>query len=238
MVVLKPSRAHLIEGNRMMRFEDVYEGWQTRRLSQSEAAEILDVCERSFRRYIARYEDGEGDLNSLADKRLSQASKRRAADNEVAALIELYQRSLSGWAFRTHQDRLVKELAKLGITTMAQANVYLDQTYMAQHKAEFAREPACLDSAHVPYLAQAALADILCEQHERVVGLDHTVRFEGLTLQIPDQEILYSYSRTHVRVHRYVDGTLLVWLGPRLLARFDQDGSFLCASLCPLALAA
>jgi hypothetical protein len=73
-------------------------------------------------------------------------------------------------------------------------------------------------------VAQAQLGDILCEQHERVVGLDNTVRFEGLILQIPEQEIRYSYSRTTVRVHRYVDGTLSVWHGPRLLERFDARG--------------
>ena len=62
-----------------MRFQEVYEGWRERRLSQSEAAEILGVCERSFRRYSARYEDSEGDLNSLADKRLSQAVQQAGA---------------------------------------------------------------------------------------------------------------------------------------------------------------
>jgi transposase len=376
-----------------MRFQEVYEGWRERRLSQSEAAEILGVCVRSLRRYIARYEDGEGDLSSLADKRLSQASKRRASGGEIDALIALYQSRFIGWnvkhfcshykrhqeslgqpprsytwvkstlqgaglvpkvagrgkhhkkrdpkplvgmmihqdasthawvpgahwdlvvtmddatsehlsmffcaqegtasslhgigqaiaryglfcsfytdrgahyfttpvaggkvdkanltqvgrackqlgiehiaayspqargrserAFRTHQDRLVKELAQHSITTMRQANVYLEQTYRAQHNAEFARPPAGTGSAFVPYVAQAQLGDILCEQHERVVGLDNTARFEGLILQIPEQEIRYSYSRTTVRVHRYVDGTLSVWHGPRLLERFDAQG--------------
>jgi len=80
-----------------MRFQEVYEGWRERRLSQSEAAEILGVCERSFRRYSARYEDSEGDLNSLADKRLSQTSKRKAASTEIDALIALYQSRFIGW---------------------------------------------------------------------------------------------------------------------------------------------
>ena len=76
----------------------------------------------------------------------------------------------------------------------------------------------------MPYVAQAQLGDIVCEQHERVVGNDNTVRFDNLVLQIPEQEIRYSYSRTTVRVHRYVDGTLSVWHGPRLLERFDAQG--------------
>jgi hypothetical protein len=35
----------------------VYEGWQARRLTQEEAARLLGVCERTFRRYIDRYKD-------------------------------------------------------------------------------------------------------------------------------------------------------------------------------------
>lgn len=35
-----------------MRFEEAYAGWQAGRLRQEEAARLLGVCERSFRRYI------------------------------------------------------------------------------------------------------------------------------------------------------------------------------------------
>ena len=38
------------------------------------------------------------------------------------------------------------------------------------------------------------------------------------------EQIRYSYSRTTVRVHRYVDGSLSVWHGPRLLEHFDARG--------------
>ncbi len=51
-----------------MRFEDVSERWSVKRLTQEEAAQLLGVCERTFRRYIDRYED-EG-LDGLIDKRM------------------------------------------------------------------------------------------------------------------------------------------------------------------------
>jgi transposase len=53
-----------------MRFEEAYGGWQNGRLTQEEAARLLGVCDRTFRRYIDRYED-EG-LDGLIDKRLNQ----------------------------------------------------------------------------------------------------------------------------------------------------------------------
>ena len=51
-----------------MRFEETYEGWNAGRLTQFEAARILGMCERSFRRYLLRYE-AEG-LEGLIDRRL------------------------------------------------------------------------------------------------------------------------------------------------------------------------
>ena len=57
-------------------FEEVYFGWNESRLTQEEAARILGVCDRTFRRYIDRY-DHEG-MEGLSDRHLTQASFRRA----------------------------------------------------------------------------------------------------------------------------------------------------------------
>lgn len=78
-----------------MRFEETYEGWNAGRLTQFEAARILGVCERSFRRYLLKYE-AEG-LEGLLDRRLEQASHRRAPVDEVMALTEQYRTRHSGW---------------------------------------------------------------------------------------------------------------------------------------------
>jgi hypothetical protein len=78
-----------------MRFEETYEGWNAGRLTQFEAARILGMCERSFRRYLLRYET-EG-LEGLIDRRLEQASHRRAPVDEVIALTEQYRTRHSGW---------------------------------------------------------------------------------------------------------------------------------------------
>ena len=78
-----------------MRFEETYEGWNAGRLTQFEAARILGMCERSFRRYLLKYE-AEG-LEGLIDRRLEQASHRRAPVDEVMALTEQYRTRHSGW---------------------------------------------------------------------------------------------------------------------------------------------
>ena len=40
-----------------MRFEQAYEGWTEKRLTREEAARLLGVCPRTFRRTINRYEE-------------------------------------------------------------------------------------------------------------------------------------------------------------------------------------
>jgi len=81
-----------------MRFEEAYEKWNVGRLTQAEAAYLLGMCERSFRRYVVRYE-AEG-LEGLVDRRLEQVSQRRAPVDEVLAVTDRYQRQHVGWNVR------------------------------------------------------------------------------------------------------------------------------------------
>jgi len=89
------KRAEWLQETRKMRFEEAYGGWQNGRLTQEEAASLLGVCERTFRRYIDRYED-EG-LDGLIDKRLNQVSQRRAPVDEVMRLVDRYRSKHEGW---------------------------------------------------------------------------------------------------------------------------------------------
>ncbi len=60
-----------------MRFEEAYEQWNVGRLSQADAARLLGVCERSFRRYLVRYEvDGMAGLLGSGSNR-HRTDKRR-----------------------------------------------------------------------------------------------------------------------------------------------------------------
>jgi len=81
-----------------MRFEEVYERWTEHRLTQEEAAELLGVSERQFRRQCRRYEsDG---LDGLIDRRLGQVSTRRAPVDEVLRLVNQYRDRYGGWSVK------------------------------------------------------------------------------------------------------------------------------------------
>ena len=379
------KRTQLLQETRKMHFEEILNIWTERRLTQEEAARMLGVTDRTFRRYLARY--NEGGMDALLDKRLTQVSARMAPADEVMALVERYTSRHKGWnvrhfhswyqreggtrsytwvknqlqkakavpkgkkrgahrkkrerspmpgmmvhqdgsthewvvgqkwdlivtmddannehysmffveeegtvssfagvkevilshglfcsfysdrgshywhtpeaggkvdkknltqfgramhqlgiemipayspeargrserAFATHQDRLVKELAFFGITDMAEANRYLRERYLPAFNAEFMEPATEAGSCFVPLLAGQRIDDILCEQYDRTVGRDNCVSFEGRSLQIPQDRHRCNYVNAKVRVHRYPNGSLAIFHGPRRLADYHPD---------------
>ena len=132
-------------------------------------------------------------------------------------------RGRSERAFRTVQDRWPNELALAGITERAAANRSLPEQVLPQHNDRVlvrATEPG---TAFIPWVG-THLAEILCVQEERVVAKDNTVRYQGLSLQIPQNPHRFHEVKVTVRVHAYPDGTLAVFQGPRCLARYHADG--------------
>ncbi len=65
---------------------------------QQEAADLLSVSERQFRRQCRRYES-EG-LEGLIDLRLGQVSTRRAPVDEVLCLVNQYRDRYVGWSVK------------------------------------------------------------------------------------------------------------------------------------------
>lgn len=378
-------RTELLQEVRRMRFEEAYGDWKRKRLTQEEAARILGVCDRTFRRYIQRFDDG--GMEALLDKRISQASHRLAPADEVIALADRYRKRYLGWnachfhshyrrdggrrsytwvkmrlqeaglikkasrrgahrkrreraplpgmmihqdgsrhqwvpgqewdlivtmddatnehysmffvpeegtwssfrgvrevflkrgifcslytdrgthywhtpeeggkvdkehptqfgramkqmgiemipayspeargrserMFGTHQDRLTKELALYGITEMEAANRYIEEVYLPAFNEEFNQPPLEEGTAFVPLIG-ANLNEILCERHDRQVGHDNCVSFKGKKLQIPADKHRCHYVKTNVRLHRYENGRMAVFHGPRRLADYDEDG--------------
>ena len=88
-------RTEWLQETRKMRFKEAHEGYTSGRLTQAEAAQLLGVCDRTFRRYMGKYD--EGGLDALMDKRLTQASHRCAPVDEVMQLTEQYQSRYLGW---------------------------------------------------------------------------------------------------------------------------------------------
>jgi len=124
--------------------------------------------------------------------------------------------------FGTLQKRLPQELRSQGITTMDEANRFIRDVFLPDHNARFVREPEDATSAFVDFAG--TVEDILCVHEERVVSGDNTVRYKGLTLQVPANRHRHHFVKARVRVHEYPDGKLALFHGPRCIGRYDADG--------------
>jgi transposase len=128
--------------------------------------------------------------------------------------------------FGTLQDRLPKELALAGITTIEAANHWLAETYIADHNKRFAITAEQEGSAFVA-AATGAWREILCIQEDRAVGNDNTVKWQRVSLQLPPCRLRPHFVKATVRVHQYPDGQLAVFWGPHRLADYDAHGTII-----------
>ena len=100
-------RTEQAQGLRLMKFEEVYARTTARLLSQAEAAEVLGVSERTFRRWRDRYEaDG---AEGLYDRSLGRLSARRAPLDEVARVLALFDTRYWDFTAKHFHEKLVAE---------------------------------------------------------------------------------------------------------------------------------
>jgi len=90
-----------------MKFEAVLGRWRRRELDQMEAAEILGMTERTFRRWYRRYE--EDGTEGLADRRLGKPSAKRVPEGWADRVEDLYRERYLGFNARHFWEHLVKD---------------------------------------------------------------------------------------------------------------------------------
>jgi transposase len=98
-------RAEILEGVRMLKLRDVLSRWESKQISQFEAAELMGVSERTFRRWARRFEE-EGEAG-LVDRRLGKPSPRRVPAAEAERVAELYRTRYGGFTAKHFHERLV-----------------------------------------------------------------------------------------------------------------------------------
>ena len=100
------DRARIHEGIRRMRFTDVLGRSERSELSQMEAAELLGISERTFRRWRDPPPRKSG-VAGLADRRLAP-SLRRAPMAEIERMLGLYRDLYRGFTVKHFHEQLGK----------------------------------------------------------------------------------------------------------------------------------
>jgi transposase len=100
-------RTEAREAVRMAMFLNILNRWESAELNQEEAAELLGVSERTFRRWTRRYEeDGEA---GLAHRRLGKASGRRVPADRAEEVERLYRERYQGFTVKHFHEHLVRD---------------------------------------------------------------------------------------------------------------------------------
>lgn len=100
------DRAALHEGLRRMRFASLLDRQTDGGITQAEAAEMLGVHERTFRRWRDRFEE-EG-AAGLADRRLGLPSLKRAPASEIERMLGLFRDSYADFTVKHFHEQLQK----------------------------------------------------------------------------------------------------------------------------------
>ncbi len=88
----------------MLKLRDVMSRWEREELSQLEAAELLGMHERTFRRWARRFEaDGE---EGLCDRRLGRRSGRAIGQRDADEIERLYRERYQGFTAKHFHEYL------------------------------------------------------------------------------------------------------------------------------------
>ena len=101
------TRARILQEVRQMRFEELYERRQRRDVTMAEAAEMLGVTERTFRRWSGRF-DTEG-AAGLQDRRIGRLSARAGPVDEALRMLTWYETRYTGWTVKHFHERWQQE---------------------------------------------------------------------------------------------------------------------------------
>jgi hypothetical protein len=107
----------------------------------------------------------------------------------------------------THQDRLIKKMGRKKIGTHEEANRFLQEQYLTDHNARFAREPAQPQDYHRKAPGRRELDQAFCLETERSISNDWVVRYEKRFFQL-ERHSDYPPRQAKVTVCEWEDGRI------------------------------
>ncbi|NQU18381.1 MAG: ISNCY family transposase [Candidatus Saganbacteria bacterium] len=117
--------------------------------------------------------------------------------------------------FETLQDRLVKELRLAGITTLKQANIFLEN-YLPKYNARFAVKPLRKTNLHRPIPKHLKLKELFCIKEYRTIGNGFTFYWKNRIFLIKNPSITMKKQR--VCVMEQFDGKITLKLKDKSLS--------------------
>lgn len=121
--------------------------------------------------------------------------------------------------FNTLQDRLVKELRLAGISTIEEANQFVEKTFIPQFNQKFAVLAQKKGDLHKPLTnwERDNLDKIFSRQNVRVVNNDFTIRFRNQWWQLSETQPTLVLRKDKVLIEERIDGQIFISLRNKYL---------------------
>jgi len=111
--------------------------------------------------------------------------------------------------FGTLQDRLIKELRLQDISTIPEANVFLEKIFIPDFNRRFSVSPRETANMHHPLTEKerASLPAILSRQSVRIIRNDFTIAYRKSWYQLAEDQPVTVFKKNAVIVEERLDGT-------------------------------
>jgi len=119
--------------------------------------------------------------------------------------------------FGTLQDRLVKELRLKGISTIAEANTFLEAEFLPEFNERFQKQAKKKADFHQPLTVKDNLAKSFSIKSERLVNNDFTISFKNQWYQLDSVQPKLVLPRSKVTIEERLDGSLVIGQNDKIL---------------------
>lgn len=173
-----------------------------------------------FGRMVDTYTDR--DSMFTVARRAGETEQQRLAADRLTQIGRALRELGMGWmaanspqakgrverSFETDQDRLVKHLRLARVTTMREANEFLEKEYWPEWNERFARPLTGIVDLHRPLTAQQDLEACLSHVEHHVIDNGFTFRFAGRRYRILRQDVKGGMRGQRVRVELRLSGEI------------------------------
>ena len=132
-------------------------------------------------------------------------------------------RGRSERSFGTWQGRLPQELRLAGVSTVEEANVFLNEHYIAEFNDKFT-VPAREKGTAFRRTSRRDLNWVFTVQTERVVAKDNTVTIGDQSWQLEKSRFRHCLAGSRVTIHEHLDRSISIRFGPHVVGRYAAGG--------------
>ena len=112
--------------------------------------------------------------------------------------------------FKTLQDRLIKELRLNNISTIEEANEFLEKIFIPKFNAKFSVEPRAKVNLHkkVTQFEKDNFSSIFSRHYERTIRNDYTISYKNIWYQLEETQSVAMFAGEIIKVEERFNGDI------------------------------